>query len=160
MRIAQVVPPIERVPPLAYGGTERIVDALAAVLSERGHELTVFASGDSLVPGELVPTVPRALRPDGFGGDISPFMLQTIQAVLERAREFDVIHSHLETWTGLLTRVSPVPVVSTFHGRLDMPWLADLIAGLGRDGDLDRSPIPNRLVAISEHQAAAQPHVP
>ena len=158
LRIAQVVPPIERVPPLAYGGTERIVDALCAVLDERGHRLTTFASGDSVVPGELVPTVPRALRPDGFGGDISPFMLATLQAVLERAREFDVIHSHLETWTGILARVSPVPVVSTFHGRLDLPWLAPLLVGLGTDHGAGKS--PNRLVAISAHQATAQAQVP
>ena len=158
LRIAQVVPPIERVPPLAYGGTERIVDALCAVLAERGHRLTTFASGDSIVPGELVATVPRALRPEGFGGDISPFMLSTLQAVLERAREFDVIHSHLETWTGLLARVSPVPVVSTFHGRLDLPWLAPLLVGLGTD--LGAGMSPNRLVAISAHQAAAQSQVP
>ena len=159
LRIAQVVPPIERVPPLAYGGTERIVDALCAVLAERGHALTVFASGDSMVPGELVPTVPRALRPDGFGGDISPYMLSTLQAVLERAREFDVIHSHLETWSGLLARVSPVPVVSTFHGRLDLPWLAPLLVDLGTDHGKGTS-APNRLVAISAHQASVQSQVP
>ncbi len=159
LRIAQVVPPIERVPPLAYGGTERVVDALCAVLADRGHSLTVFASGDSIVPGQLVPTVPRALRPDGFGGDSSPYMLSTLQAVLQRAREFDVIHSHLESWSGLLARVSPMPVVSTFHGRLDLPWLAPLLVDLGTDRS-DVTSAPNRLVAISAHQASAQSHLP
>ena len=157
LRIAQVVPPIERVPPLAYGGTERIVDALAATLAAHGHDLTTFASGDSIVPGELVPTVPRALRPDGFGGDISPYMLTTLRAVLDRAPEFDVIHSHLESWSALLARVSPVPVVSTFHGRLDLPWVADLLDGLGEPGGTDA---PSRFVAVSRHQASAQPGVP
>jgi glycosyltransferase involved in cell wall biosynthesis len=161
LRIAQVVPPIERVPPLAYGGTERIVDALCAVLAERGHQLTVFASGDSDVPGELVPTVPRALRPDGYGGDVSMYMLATINTVLERAAEFDVIHSHLETFSPTLIRSSPVPVIATYHGRLDLPGLAPLLVGLGTD---DREPgstlQPNRLVAISAHQAAAQSQVP
>jgi glycosyltransferase involved in cell wall biosynthesis len=156
VRIAQVVPPIERVPPLAYGGTERIVAALSDALAARGHTLTVFASGDSSVPGELVPTVPRALRPDGFGGDISPYMLTTLRAVLDRAHDFDVIHSHLESWSALLARVSPVPVISTYHGRLDLPWVADLLRGLG-DGGTDA---PTRLVAISRHQASAQPEVP
>jgi glycosyltransferase involved in cell wall biosynthesis len=158
LRIAQVVPPIERVPPLAYGGTERIVDALCAVLDERGHQLTVFASGDSVVPGELVATVPRALRPEGFGGDMSPFMLATIDTVLERAAEFDVIHSHLETFSPTLIRSSPVPVIATYHGRLDLPDLAPLLVGLGTDHGAGSS--PNRLVAISAHQAAAQSQVP
>jgi glycosyltransferase involved in cell wall biosynthesis len=158
LRIAQVVPPIERVPPLAYGGTERIVDALCAVLSDRGHQLTVFASGDSEVPGELIPTVRRALRPDGFGGDVSPYMLETIEMVLDRQDDFDVIHSHLETFSPMLVRATKVPVVSTFHGRLDLPGLAPLLVGLGTDHGGRRTVLPpNRLVAISASQASAQP---
>jgi glycosyltransferase involved in cell wall biosynthesis len=158
LRIAQVVPPIERVPPLAYGGTERIVEALCDVLSERGHQLTVFASGDSEVPGELVATVPRALRPDGFGGDVSPYMLETIEMVLDRQDEFDVIHSHLETYSPMLVRATKLPVVSTFHGRLDLPGLAPLLVGLGTDHGGRRTVLPpNRLVAISAAQASAQP---
>ena len=62
LRIAQVAPPLERVPPLAYGGTERIVHGLVVELDRRGHEVTTFASGDSIVPGRLVATVPEALR--------------------------------------------------------------------------------------------------
>ena len=65
LRIAHVVPPIERVPPIGYGGTERVVYELTMELARRGHEVTTFASGDSDVPGRLIPTIPRALRPAG-----------------------------------------------------------------------------------------------
>src|SRR4029079_15144954 len=71
LRIAQVAPPLERVPAAAYGGTERVVDELTRQLVDRGHEVTVFASGDSDVAGRLVPTVDRALRPAGIESDAS-----------------------------------------------------------------------------------------
>ena len=92
LRIAQVAPPMEPVPPRGYGGTERIVASLVDELLARGHDVTTFASADSSVPGHLVPTVARALRPDGFRGDSSPWFYATIRAVLDRARDFDVIH--------------------------------------------------------------------
>jgi glycosyltransferase involved in cell wall biosynthesis len=149
LRIAQVAPPFERVPPHAYGGTERVVWELARELDRRGHEVTTFASGDSDVPGHHVATVPDALRPSGFGGDSGPFMIATITAILDRATEFDVIHSHLEWWNLLLARVSPVPLVATFHGRLDQPWATGL---------LERP--PGGLVAVSHSQASAHPDVP
>ena len=149
LRIAQVAPPLERVPPEAYGGTERIVFELVAELTRRGHDVTTFASGDSLVPGTLVPTVPRALRPTGHGGDIGGYILATMLKVLDRQAEFDLIHSHLD-WFGLiLRRAAQTPVVSTFHGRLDMPWSRDVFADH-----------PNDLVAISESQASVHPDVP
>ena len=72
LRIAQVAPPMERVPPLAYGGTERIVHGLVVELDRRGHAVTTFASGDSDVPGRLIATVPEALRPAGYTGDTLP----------------------------------------------------------------------------------------
>jgi glycosyltransferase involved in cell wall biosynthesis len=149
LRIAQVAPPFERVPPLAYGGTERIVHELVVELDRRGHQLTTFASGDSDVPGELVPTVKSALRPDGYVGDPMPYMLATMRAVLDRASDFDIIHSHLEWASLMLAQVSPIPVVSTFHGRLDLPWAADAF----RDA-------PPGLVAISANQASTHPEVP
>ena len=148
LRIAQVAPPMERVPPRAYGGTERIVYELVKELDRRGHEVTTFASGDSDVPGTLVPTVEEALRPSGYSGDSSPWFYLTVQQVLDRAGEFDIIHSHLEWASMLLARVSPIPVVSTFHGRLDLAWAA---ATFGR-------PTPG-LVAISANQAATHPEV-
>ena len=149
LRIAQAVPPMERVPPEAYGGTERVVFELVTELTRRGHELTTFASGDSAVPGRLVETVPRALRPAGYGGDVSGYMLATMLRVLDREREFDLIHSHLEWFSLALRRASSRPVVSTFHGRLDLPWSRDALA----DG-------PHGLVAISESQASVHPDVP
>lgn len=149
LRIAQVAPPMERVPPRAYGGTERIVHELARELDRRGHEVTTFASGDSDVPGRLIPTVPHALRPAGYDGDAAPWFYLTIQAVLDRAAEFDVIHSHLEWASCLLSRVSPTPVVATFHGRIDQPWAAESLANAR-----------GALVAISANQASTNPDVP
>jgi glycosyltransferase involved in cell wall biosynthesis len=149
LRIAQVAPPLERVPPVAYGGTERIVHGLTTELVARGHEVTTFASGDSEVPGTLVPTVERALRPAGIEGDSSGWFLATVQAVLDRAADFDVIHSHLEWWSIPMARMSSVPMASTFHGRLDLPWSERLFENA-----------PDGLVAISRSQASAHPDVP
>jgi glycosyltransferase involved in cell wall biosynthesis len=149
LRIAQVAPPLERVPPLAYGGTERIVHELTVELVRRGHEVTLFASGDSETPGEHVVTVPQALRPIGFGGDPSPFFVVTMLEVMRRAELFDVIHSHVELHSLLIARTSPTPVISTFHGRLDTP-----IARLALTDP------PTGLVAISQSQARPHPEVP
>ena len=149
LRIAQVAPPLERVPPAGYGGTERIVDGLIHELSRRGHRVTTFASGDSVVSGEHVVTVPEALRPAGLLRDAMPWFIRTVELVLDRADDFDVVHSHLEWMSPLLARVSPVPVVSTFHGRLDFPWARPLL----------EDP-PTGLVAISASQAATHPDVP
>ncbi|MEZ0239934.1 MAG: glycosyltransferase family 4 protein [Chloroflexota bacterium] len=149
LRIAQVAPPIERVPPDGYGGTERIVHELTTELVRRGHDVTLFASGDSVSPGPLVPTIDRAMRPAGDGGDASGWFMVTIEALLDRIDEFDLVHSHLEWWSIPLTRVSPIPVVSTFHGRLDLPWSESLLAR-AREG----------VVAISRSQASAHPRVP
>jgi glycosyltransferase involved in cell wall biosynthesis len=148
MRIAQVAAPFEAVPPLAYGGTERVIDALVRELAQRGHELTTYAAGDSNVPGQVVATVPHALRPGGFEGDGEGYMLETAMRVLDDADDFDIIHSHLG-WPGLfLGRATPTPVVHTFHGRLDFPWAARLVEGCGAHP-----------VAISEHQASTLPDV-
>jgi glycosyltransferase involved in cell wall biosynthesis len=111
--------------------------------------VTTFASGDSVVPRHHVATVPEALRPIGYTGDSLPYMQQTIHEVLARLPDFDVIHSHLEWISLLLARVSPVPVVSTFHGRLDQPWADALFARP-----------PKGLVAISENQKSTHPDLP
>jgi len=149
LRIAQVAPPMETVPPDAYGGTERIVFELVSELTRRGHDVTTFAPGDSSVPGTLVATVPRALRPVGHGGDIGGYLLSTMLKALDRQADFDLIHSHLDWYGLILRRASRTPVVSTFHGRLDMPWSRDVFADN-----------PTGVVAISESQASVHPEVP
>ena len=146
LRIAQVAPPFEAVPPDAYGGTERVIDALVGELVRRGHEVTTFASGDSRVAGRLVATVPRALWADGAFEEGTGHLLATADLALRRAAEFDLLHGHLEWLNVLLARASPVPVVATFHGRLDRPWGASLLADS-----------PAALVAISASQAAQRP---
>jgi len=146
LRIAQVAPPLEAVPPIAYGGTERIVAELVEELHRRGHHVTTFASGDSRIPGEHVVTVPTALRPMGFGEDPTRFFETTLRQVVDRAADFDLIHGHLERRNLDLIHAAPIPVVSTFHGRLDVPW--------ARDAFLERPP---GLVAISQDQARVHP---
>jgi glycosyltransferase involved in cell wall biosynthesis len=150
LRIAQVAPPLERVPPAAYGGTERIVHELTRELVRRGHDVTVFASGDSdVAPAKHVVTVPEALRPADSADDAGAWFAATADAVLRDADQFDVIHSHLEWWSLPLARASRVPVVSTFHGRLDLPSSRRLLEG-AKEG----------VVAISRHQASVHPDVP
>lgn len=149
LRIAQVAPPLERVPPIAYGGTERVMYELIAELDRRGHQVTTFASGDSDVPGRLIPTLPEALRPAGVTDDPSGYFLTTALAVLDRQSEFDIIHSHLEWPSLLLARALRVPTVATFHGRLDLPYSRELLA----------SPTQAHLVAISHAQASPHPEV-
>ncbi len=149
LRIAQVVPPIERVPPEGYGGTERVVFELVTELVRRGHDVTTFASGDSEVPGRLIATQPQALRPAGHGGDISGFMLATVLDVLDHQDEFDLVHSHLEWYSAVLRRAIRTPFVATFHGRLDLPWARDVFAD-----------DPPGMVAISQSQASDHPNVP
>jgi len=149
LRIAQVAPPLERVPPTGYGGTERVVYSLTLELVRRGHDVTLFASGDSDVPCRLVPTVETALRPAGIERDASGWFATTTQMVTERADEFDIIHSHLEKWSLPLARMASRPVVSTFHGRLDLTWAQRQFVDP-----------PDGMVAISRHQASTHPDVP
>ena len=149
LRIAQVAPPLEAVPPAGYGGTERIVYELVTELTRRGHEVTTFATGDSDVPGRLIETVPHALRPRGFGGDPSSYLHETIQMVLAREEEFDFIHGHLEWFNPILTAVTHVPTVTTFHSRLDYPWAREVLMRA-------RGPF----VAISQSHADTHPMLP
>ncbi len=148
LRIAQVAPPFETVPPPGYGGTERVVAALTSELVERGHRVTVFASGDSDVPCELVPTVPVAIRGAGFQDDPTGFFTTTALQVLDRIGDFDVVHSHLDFAGLLMAERAAQPVLTTFHGRLDWPYAETALR-------LTRS----RLVAISQAQADVFPDV-
>jgi glycosyltransferase involved in cell wall biosynthesis len=142
LRIALVAAPMEPVPPVAYGGTERVVAALAEELSQRGHDVTVFASGDSKVSTRLVPIIPSALWRRGYQGDVSSFIAMGIAEVWRRADEFDIIHSHVEGPGFLMARHCPTPVLSTLHGRLDSFGMPQLLAAF--------PDVP--LVAISDSQ--------
>jgi glycosyltransferase involved in cell wall biosynthesis len=123
MRIAQVAPLAESVPPTLYGGTERVVSWLTEELVRRGHQVTLFASGDSRTRAELAPVVPRALRLDPHIRDAQPYNCLLVDRVYERALEFDVIHFHIELLHYPLFRALADRMVTTLHGRLDLPDL-------------------------------------
>jgi glycosyltransferase involved in cell wall biosynthesis len=128
MRIAQVAPLYESVPPKLYGGTERVVSYLTEELVAAGHDVTLFASGDSVTKAELDAACPRALRLDQTCDDYqTPHLLQ-LERVLQRAAEFDLIHFHVEGCHFPSLRRLDVPHVTTLHGRLDRPSLAPLYA--------------------------------
>jgi glycosyltransferase involved in cell wall biosynthesis len=126
MRIAQVAPLAEAVPPKLYGGTERVVAYLTDALVELGHDVTLFASGDSATKATLSPIWPRALRLDPDIKDPFVPMFLQLETVARRAHEFDVIHSHLDYFGYPLLRRIGTPSITTLHGRLDLPELQAL----------------------------------
>ena len=126
MKIAQVAPLIEAVPPKLYGGTERVVAYLTDALVELGHDVTLFASGDSRTNAKLVSVWPRALRLDPDVSDPFAPLLMQLEELSRRAREFDVIHCHLDYFAYPLLRLLGVPSLTTLHGRLDLPELKPL----------------------------------
>ncbi len=127
LRIALVAPPLVPVPPPRYGGTERVVAALAAELERRGHEVTVFAAGDSRPAGRLVPVLPTSVWSTGYRGDVTAHFIRTAAIAWSRAEEFDILHSHIEVHGFLLARYAPRPVVTTLHGRLDVAGIPELL---------------------------------
>ena len=126
MKIAQVAPLYERVPPVSYGGTERIVSYLTEELIRQGHELTLFASGDSMTAGRLMAPCERSLRLDSNDVDPMAYNFLQLEHVFQEARSFDVIHFHIDYLHFSLSRRQRVPNVTTLHGRLDIPNLAPL----------------------------------
>ena len=123
MRIAQIAPLHEAVPPKLYGGTERVVSNLTEALVEAGHDVTLFASGDSQTSAKLEAFWPQALRLDPTIRDtMAPHML-LLEEVRRRADEFDVLHFHIDYYPFSLFARQPVPFLTTLHGRLDLPEL-------------------------------------
>ncbi|WP_347554318.1 glycosyltransferase family 4 protein [Robbsia sp. KACC 23696] len=121
MKIAQIAPLTESVPPTLYGGTERVVSYLTESLVALGHEVTLFASGDSVTDAKLEAIWPRALRRDPSIRDpIAPHMLM-LERVRQLAPEFDIVHSHLHFYPFSIFRRQDTPFVTTLHGRLDLP---------------------------------------
>ncbi len=120
MRIAQVAPLAEAVPPKLYGGTERVVFWLTEELVRQGHRVTLFASGDSRTSAELVPCVPQSLRLAGIRDHIASHLVM-LNEVRARAEEFDLIHFHVDLLQHVLFRDLAHKCVTTLHGRLDLP---------------------------------------
>jgi glycosyltransferase involved in cell wall biosynthesis len=125
MRIAQVAPLYESVPPKTYGGTERIVSYLTEELVAQGHEVTLFATGDSQTRARLVAPCAEALRSVGCV-DALPHHFAMLEEVYRRAAEFDIVHFHTDYLHFATTRRVRLPNVTTLHGRLDMPELGPL----------------------------------
>jgi len=125
LRIAQVAPLTESVPPKLYGGTERVVATLTDELVRQGHQVTLFASGDSTTSAKLVATVPWALRLARSVDPLASHLLQ-VEQVARRAAEFDIIHFHIAPLHFSLARRLTVPHVTTLHGRLDCPEIVAL----------------------------------
>jgi glycosyltransferase involved in cell wall biosynthesis len=150
LRIAQLAPLYERIPPKLYGGTERVVSYITEELVRRGHEVTLFASGDSETEATLWPGCEQALRLTGKPEMGTFLQLPMISDVYQGARErFDVIHSHLDYWSFPFAQLTQVPTIGTMHGRLDIEELHPIYARY-RD-------VP--LVSISDAQRVHLPFV-
>jgi len=121
MHIAQVAPLTEAVPPKLYGGTERVVSWLTEELIALGHDVTLFASGDSVTSARLEAVWPRALRLDGAVRDPNALHMMMLERVYQRAEEFDLLHCHLDYYPFSLLSRQATPFVTTLHGRLDLP---------------------------------------
>jgi glycosyltransferase involved in cell wall biosynthesis len=149
MRIAQIAPLFEAVPPKLYGGTERVVSSLTEELVAMGHDVTLFASGDSITKAKLEPVWPRALRLDPTIKDwVSTYAL-LMEYVRQRSDEFDVLHFHCDYWPNSLFSRQPVPFVTTLHGRLDLNEFSAVYSMFPE--------VP--LVSISNNQRSPVPHL-
>ncbi len=156
MRIAQVAPPFEAVPPHKYGGTERVVSYLTEELVKRGHDVTLFATADSTTSARLVSIAEQPLRENLTLEEITalatPYVLGIVGDVLQQADEFDIIHFHLDYFPWAFTAMVNTPTVTTMHGRLDLPFLQTVF---------ERYP-DAPVVSISNHQrlplASVNPH--
>lgn len=128
MRIAQLAPLAESVPPMKYGGTERVVAVLTAELVAMGHQITLYASGDSRTSARLVPMVDRALWRSETPHHEGVLHFTELARVTREASDYDIIHSHLDYLALPFGRQCPTPFVHTLHGRLDLPELHAFLA--------------------------------
>lgn len=147
MKIAQVSPVFESVPPRGYGGTERVISYLTEELVRQGHEVTLFATGDSHTDARLVPIAPHSIRAQPGRPDWMAYQSISMDLVCAMAHEFDLIHFHTDYLHFPLLRNLPTPHVTTLHGRLDLPELPPLYEHF--------KDVP--LVSISESQRAPLP---
>jgi glycosyltransferase involved in cell wall biosynthesis len=148
MRIAQVAPLTEAVPPQGYGGTERVIHWLTEELVALGHDVTLYASGDSQTSGTLEPMWPRALRHDAAIRDPNALHISLLERVRQRASDFDFLHFHLDYYSFSLFSRQSTPFVTTLHGRLDLA-----------EHQVVFSTFPNvPVVSISDAQRRPVPH--
>lgn len=148
MRIAQIAPLTEAVPPMLYGGTERVISWLTEELVAQGHDVTLFASGDSTTAARLVPMWPRSLRLDGMVRDPYALHMTMIEQVYRRADQFDIMHFHLDYFSFSLMSRQSTPFITTLHGRLDLPEHHPVFATFSTIpvvsiSNAQRRPIPN-----------------
>ncbi len=148
MKIAQIAPLAESVPPRMYGGTERIVSYLTEELVKLGHEVTLFASGDSMTAANLVSCAAKAVRLDPAVKDIIPYYMLMLDRVRRHSEEFDILHFHIDHFHFPVFRSLAHKTVTTLHGRQDMPDNRALFFGF------DDFP----LVSISDDQRRPIPH--
>jgi glycosyltransferase involved in cell wall biosynthesis len=166
MKIAQVAPLVESVPPRLYGGTERIVSYLTEELVKFGHDVTLFASGDSITNADLIPCCPRALRLDPSVRDINPHVMLLIDRVHQRAEEFDILHFHIDLFHFPLFRSMAARTVTTLHGRQDLEDLQPFYnhfaeMPLVSISNAQRKPLPRaNLVATIHHGIPVDLHRP
>jgi len=148
MKIAQIAPLMESVPPKLYGGTERVVSYLCEELVRQGHEVTLFASGDSVTKAELVPCGHMAIRLNPRVRDYVPHYMIMLDEVRRRAPSFDVLHFHIDAFQLPLFSAMADRTVSTLHGRQDLPDLAPLYRAFSNMSfvsisNAQRDPIPD-----------------
>ncbi len=156
MKIAQIAPLMESVPPRLYGGTERIVSYLTEELVGLGHDVTLFASGDSITAANLVPCVPKALRLEATVRDPIPYYMLMLDRVRQRAGDFDILHFHIDQFHFPLFRPIAGRTVTTLHGRQDLADLLPLYLGFGdmslvSISNAQRHPVPNANFAGTVH---------
>jgi len=166
MRIAQIAPLIESVPPRLYGGTERIASCLTEALVMEGHEITLFASGQSVTSAKLVPCCAQALRLNPAVHDPTPYYMLMLDKVRKMASQFDVLHFHIDQFHFPLFRQMADRTVTTLHGRQDLPDLKPLYLGFSEMplvsiSNDQRRPIANaNFVATVHHGIPTNLHKP
>jgi glycosyltransferase involved in cell wall biosynthesis len=157
MRIAQIAPLMESIPPRLYGGSERVVSYLTEELAAQGHDVTLFASGQSITSAKLVPCCAQPLRLNPAVRDIIPYYMLMLDKVRSMAPEFDILHFHIDQFQFPLFNEMAQRTVTTLHGRQDLPDLHHLYRGfpdmpLVSISNAQRSPIPDaNFVATIHH---------
>jgi glycosyltransferase involved in cell wall biosynthesis len=166
VKIAQIAPLMESVPPRLYGGTERIVSYLTDELTRLGHDVSLFASADSITAAKLVGCASTALRLDRNVRDPIPYYMLMLDRVRELAEDFDILHFHIDQFHFPLFRRMADRTVTTLHGRQDLPDLKPLYLGFGQMplvsvSNDQRRPIANaNFVATVHHGIPANLHTP